>query len=482
MRSHGHTGADGQPRQHYNLTFAILALGGGTYAVLQSLVAPALPAIQRDLHVSAASVSWILSAYLLSASVLTPIIGRLGDMFGKERTLVAVLVALALGTLVAALATSLPLLLLGRVIQGAGGAIFPLGFGIIRDEFPRERVPQGIAMMSAIIGIGGGLGIVLAGPIVNAFNYHWLFWFPLVLVVIATVATVFFIPESPIMSPGRVNWAGAALLSAWLVCVLVAISQGSTWGWGDPRVLGLLVAGGLLAVAWVRNELRAAEPLVDMDMMRIRGVWTVNAAAFLVGAGMYSSFILIPEFVEMPKSVGFGFAASITGAGLFLLPATVGMLIVSPLAGRMASRVGARVPLVLGCAVTTVSFLILAVAHSQPWEIYVAAALLGTGIGFAFASLANLIVEAVRPEQTGVATGVNTVMRSLGGAVGATIGASVLTATLTVTGLPSERGFTLAFAIAAAECALAMVASLIVPRPSRPGDAPAAVAGSVEAA
>jgi MFS family permease len=219
-----------------------------------------------------------------------------------------------------------------------------------------------------------------------------------------------------------------------------------------------------------------------MDMMRIRGVWTVNAAAFLVGAGMYSSFILIPEFVEMPKSVGFGFAASITGAGLFLLPATVGMLIVSPLAGRMASRVGARVPLVLGCAVTTVSFLILAVAHSQPWEIYVAAALLGTGIGFAFASLANLIVEAVRPEQTGVATGVNTVMRSLGGAVGATIGASVLTATLTVTGLPSERGFTLAFAIAAAECALAMVASLIVPRPSRPGDAPAAVAGSVEAA
>ncbi|MEA2146345.1 MAG: hypothetical protein QOG59_1932, partial [Solirubrobacteraceae bacterium] len=143
MRSHGHTGADGQPRQHYNLTFAILALGGGTYAVLQSLVAPALPAIQRDLHVSAASVAWILSAYLLSASVLTPIIGRLGDMFGKEHTLVAVLVALALGTLVAAVSSSLPLMLLGRVIQGAGGAIFPLAFGIIRDEFPRERVPQG---------------------------------------------------------------------------------------------------------------------------------------------------------------------------------------------------------------------------------------------------------------------------------------------------------------------------------------------------
>ncbi|MEA2146910.1 MAG: hypothetical protein QOG59_2497, partial [Solirubrobacteraceae bacterium] len=369
------------------------------------------------------------------------------------------------------------------VIQGAGGAIFPLAFGIIRDEFPRERVPQGIALMSAIIGIGGGLGIVLAGPIVNAFSYHWLFWIPLVLVVIATVATLFFIPESPIKSPGTVNWAGATLLSAWLVCVLVAVSEGPTWGWGDGRTLGLLVAGAILAVAWVANEQRAAEPLVDMDMMRVRGVWTVNAAAFMVGAGMYSSFILIPQFVEMPKSEGFGFAASITGAGLFLLPSTVAMLIVSPLAGRMTSRIGARVPLVLGCAVTTLSFAMLAVAHSDRWEIYVASALLGTGIGFAFASLANLIVDAVRPEQTGVATGVNTVMRSLGGAVGSTIGASVLTATVTASGFPTEHGFTLAFAIAAAACALAMLASLIVPRPGRPREAPAAaVAGAADAA
>ena len=381
MTAQGHTGADGQPRQHYNLTFGILALGGGTYAVLQSLVAPALPAIQRDLHVSAASVAWILSAYLLSASVLTPIIGRLGDMFGKEHTLVAVLVALALGTLVAAVSSSLPLMLLGRVIQGAGGAIFPLAFGIIRDEFPRERVPQGIALMSAIIGIGGGLGIVLAGPIVNAFSYHWLFWIPLVLMRHRHHRHGLLRSGVPDQVAGCVNWTGAALLSAWLVCVLVAVSEGPTWGWADGRTLGLLVAGVILAVAWVANEQRAAEPLVDMDMMRIRGVWTVNAAAFMVGAGMYSSFILIPQFVEMPKSEGFGFAASITGAGLFLLPSTVAMLIVSPLAGRMASRIGARVPLVLGCAVTTLSFAMLAVAHSQRWEIYVAAALLGTGIG-----------------------------------------------------------------------------------------------------
>jgi EmrB/QacA subfamily drug resistance transporter len=451
-------------RQHYGLTFAALALAAATFAVLQSLVAPALPEIQRDLHASATSVTWVLTAYLLSASILTPIVGRLGDMFGKERTLIYSLGVLGAGTLLAALASDINVLIVARVIQGAGGAIFPLSFGIIRDEFPRERVATGIALISAILGIGAGLGIVLAGPIVDALSYHWLFWFPFFLVVVATVATVFFVPESPIKAPGHVNWAGAALLSGWLVCLLVGISEGSSWGWGDARILGLFVAAAVLLVLWIRNEQRAAEPLVDMEMMRVRGVWTVNAAAFLVGAGMYSSFVLIPLFTETPRSAGYGFDASVTGAGLFLLPSTVAMLVVSPLAGRLANRVGSRVPLLLGSLSTCLAFVFLAVAHSRPWDFYVGTALLGIGIGLAFASLANLIVEAVPPEQTGVATGMNTVMRTVGGSVGSQIAASVIAATVVGHALPTEHGFTIAFVLAAVVCALAALASLAVPR------------------
>jgi MFS family permease len=216
---------------------------------------------------------------------------------------------------------------------------------------------------------------------------------------------------------------------------------------------------------WIRNELRAAEPLVDMQMMRIRGVWTVNAAALLIGAGMFSSFVLIPQFTEMPSRAGYGFHASVTQAGLFLLPSTVMMLLISPLAGRMANRVGSRVPLILGCFATFLAFVFLAIAHDDPWEFYVASAILGVGIGLAFASLANLIVEAVRPDQTGVATGMNTVMRSLGGSIGSQIGASIIAGTVVGQALPTEHGFTIAFVVAAGACGLATLASIAAPRP-----------------
>ena len=313
-------GGDGEHRQHYALTFAALALAGLTFALLQSLVAPALPEIQRDLHASETETAWILTAYLLSASILTPIVGRLGDMFGKERTLVLSLVVLGAGTLVAALADSIGVLIAARVVQGCGGAIFPLAFGIIRDEFPRARVAQGIALISAILGIGGGLGIVLAGPIVDALVL------PLAVLVPARAGGDRdgrdgpFVPESPVKVPGRVNVTGALLLAAWLVCLLVAISEGSTWGWSDPRTVGLFVAALVLLVAWVRNEERSAEPLVDMEMMRIRGRVDGERGGFLVGAGMYSSFVLIPLFVEMPKTTGYGFGATVTGRGSSCCP------------------------------------------------------------------------------------------------------------------------------------------------------------------
>jgi EmrB/QacA subfamily drug resistance transporter len=457
-------------RLHPSLTFVVLALGAISYALLQSLVAPALPDIQHALHTSENSVSWILTAYLLSASVATPLIGRLGDMYGKERLLMIVLLLLSVGTLVSALASSLPLMLVGRVIQGAAGGIFPLAFGIIRDEFPRERVAAAIGLMSALLGVGGGAGVVLAGPIVDHLSFHYLFWLPLIPVIIATAATHLFVPESPIRVPGRVNWAGAALMSVGLAAVLVAVSETANWHWLSAKTLGCIAVGLALLALWVRSESRSDHPLVDMRMMRIRGVWTTNAVALLLGFGMYSSFILLPQLVETPTRAGYGFGASVTQAGLFMVPSTLAMLIVGSQTGRLEKLFGSKPPLLAGGVLALVSFLMLAFTRGERWEIYVAAALLGSGIGLAFAAMANLIIENVGPEQTGVATGMNTVTRTVGGGFGGAATASVIAGTVGVSGYPSAHGYTAAFTLCAVALAVGVVVGVGIPQ-RRPEEA-----------
>jgi EmrB/QacA subfamily drug resistance transporter len=441
---------------------AVLALAGAAYALLQSLVVPALPVLEKDLNTTTSGVAWVFTSYLLAASVVTPIAGRLGDMYGKRLVLVVALAGLSAGCLLAGLATSLTVMIVARTIQGLGGAIFPLAFGIIRDEFPRERVAGAIALMSGILGIGGGLGIILAGPILESMDYHWLFWIPLVATAIATVATLVLIPESPIRAPGNVHWLGAILLSGWLVALLIAVSEAPTWGWGSPKTIGLLVLAGVLAVLWIWAEMGSRHPLVDMRMMRLPGVWTTNLAAFLLGFGMYSAFVLIPQYVQTPTSTGYGFGASVTQSGLYLIPATIGMLIFSPVGGRLSTVVGSKVPLVLGTIVTTISFVFLAAGH-EPWTVYVASSLLGIGIGFAFAALANLIVEAVRPDQTGVASGMNTIVRTIGGAIGAEVAASILAASVLASGYPDRHGYTVTFTLCGAVLAIGILASLAVP-------------------
>jgi EmrB/QacA subfamily drug resistance transporter len=451
-------------RLHPNVTFLVLALAGVSYALLQSLVAPALPNIQHALHTSENSVSWVLTSYLLSASVATPLLGRLGDVYGKERLLMIVLVLLSAGTLVSALASSLALMLVGRVIQGAAGAIFPLAFGIIRDEFPRARVAARIGLMSALLGVGGGLGVVLAGPIVDNLSFHYLFWLPLVPVVLAAVLTHVFVPESPLRVRGRVNWTGAALMSVGLTAVLVAVSETATWHWLSWKTLGCLAAGVAVLVLWVRSESGAPAPLVDMRMMRIRGVWTTNVVAFLLGFGMYASFILLPQFVEAPKRAGYGFDASVTQAGLFLVPTTLAMLIVGAQTGRLEKLFGSKPPLLAGGVLALIAFVILAFARAAGWEIYLASAFLGSGIGLAFAAMANLIIENVGPEQTGVATGMNTVTRTVGGGFGGAATASILAGTVGAGGYPSAHAYTAAFGLCAAALAVGAVAGLGIPQ------------------
>jgi len=202
--------------------------------------------------------------------------------------------------------------------------------------------------MSAILGVGGGLGLVVGGLIAEHLSWHWLFWLALPIMVLAAVCTWRYIPESQVRSPGRVSWAAAALMTTGISCVLIAIAQTTAWGWTAPPTLALITAGLAVCGLWILVEVRSRNPLVDMTMMRVRGVWTVNLAAFLLGAGLYSWFLLLPQLAQLPKSTGFGYGASVVAAGLYLLPCALVMGVLGSLAGRVERRFGSRRALVAG--------------------------------------------------------------------------------------------------------------------------------------
>jgi EmrB/QacA subfamily drug resistance transporter len=461
---------------HTRVVFLSLVLAGMAFALSQTVVSPALPEIQHQYGADPASAAWILTGYLLAASVATPIVGKLGDLFGRGRVLTLVLLVFAAGSAVCALAPSLGVLVVGRLIQGVGGGIFPLAFGIIRETFPPERVATAIGGISATFGIGGGVGLVIAGLIVSALDASWLFWLGL-MALPAAYAIHRYVPREATRPDAKVDWLGAALLSVALASLLYGLSKANAWGWGSPRVLALSLGGLLVGAFWVWVETRVDQPLVDMRVLRRRPVLMTNVTAVLVGFSMFASFLLIPQLAQTDEKFGYGFSASVTGAGLLMLPSTLVMLVAGPLAGRIATRASSRLPLVIGTFMGMLAFVVYALFHGSEWEICVGGAFLGVGIGFSFASMANLVVESVPRDEVGVATGINTIMRSLGGALGAQLVASLLTGkTIAGSAIPTEAAYTDAFIVAAVAAGLAMVAALAIPKTRRPAPQPVTVA------
>ncbi len=466
-------------RPHYQVTFGILAIGVGAFSLLQSMVIPVLSTVQAELHTSQSAVTWVLTAYLLAASVMTPILGRIGDTYGKKWVFVLALLGLMVGSVLAAIAPNLAVMIVARVIQGLGGGTLPLGFGIIRDEFPGEKVAGAVGILAALTAVGGSLGIVLAGPIVNALSWRWLFWLPAIITAVAAVGATLFIPQSLSRTRGTISWLPAVLLSGWLVLLLVPLSEASDWGWASPAVLGMLAGAIVVAALWIWSELRATTPLIDMKMMRLPGVWTNNLVALLIGMGLYAMFAFLPEFIQTPTSAGYGFGASITLAGLMLLPSGVTMFVVGMFVGSLTRRFGGKSLVVAGAAVGVGSMAMFAFAHSQEWEVYVATGLLGIGFGLAFSAMTALVVGAVPASQTSVATGMNANIRTIGGSIGSAVMASIVTAQLEPSGLPKESGYTTGFAIMAGVLVVAVLAALLVPGRRRTASQAAVGAGTV---
>ena len=439
------------------------------------MVFPALPAFRSEFGATTAWTTWVLTGFLVSAAVTTPILGRLGDQFGKERMLLVSLGLFLIGCLGAAFAWDIWSLIGFRVLSGAGGALFPLSFAIIRDELPPEKVKVGIGLISAVWGVGGGFGIVLSGVIVDHFSWRLLFLLGSIPVAISIALVHRFVPESPVRTPSRVDVPGALLLSGALLAFMVALTEGEDWGWASQPVLGLLVLSAVCFAAWCLVESRSSSPMVDLHMLVHPPILLTNVATLVSGFALFNCFVLVPSFVQTAGEHGYGFGASATEAGLFLLPSSVAMLFTGPLAGLMGRRFGSKWPLAAGMATAGVAAAVFASAHDQAWHVYFASALLGLGVGAAFSAMAALISDNVDAGEMGVASGMNTLIRLVGSVTGGQVAAALLTAqTIGSTSIPAESAYTISFTLSAvAAVASAAIALRIGTQPLRQRLAPA---------
>jgi predicted MFS family arabinose efflux permease len=326
-------------------------------------------------------------------------------------------------------------------------------------------VPSSIALLSALTGIGAGAGLLVSGLLVQAgVSAQGMFWIAAAVTAIGLAGTAVLIrlPERA----GRVyidGW-GLLTLAGGLVCLVLAINRGPSWGWGSGTVLGLFAGAAALLVAWVLVERRVREPLVDIAMMRTPVVLGTNVATFLTGAGMYGAFILVIQFVQTPGRFGYGFGSDALGAGLTLLPMTAGTLLAAGAVSVLIRRVGPKWPMVVGTVVATATFAFLLAWHTEHWNFYLATGLLGLGLGLAFGAIPTLLNSGVTPEQTSVANSVNQTLRSIGGSIGTAVATAILAAgPMPGLPLPTVDAYTTAFAVSGAICVFAIVAAVLIP-------------------
>jgi MFS family permease len=448
------------------LTVPVLAFGGILMAVMQTVVVPLLPSLPGLTGASAGTVSWMVTATLLSGAVLTPVLGRAGDMYGKRRVLTAALALMTVGSAMCALSSDITVLIAARALQGAAASVVPLSISILRDELPPERRGSAVALMSSTVGIGAALGLPLAALVVQYADWHTMFWLTSALGALGVTAVSWAVKESPVREPGRFDIPGTLGLTAGLVCLLLGVSQGGQWGWGSARIVGLFLAAVLVLALWWWHQLRTERPLVDLRLVSRPRVGLSHVAALLTGFAFYANSLVTAQLVQAPKATGYGLGLSIVATGLCLLPGGITMLLFSPVSARISAARGPRVTLALGAAVIACGYAVRIADSRDLWMIILGATVVATGTTLAYSALPTLILRAVPAEQTASANGVNVLMRTIGQAASSAVVAAVLVHHTRPVGgapVPTLHGYLLAFGIAGAVALTACAAALSIP-------------------
>ncbi|KAA9149882.1 MFS transporter [Amycolatopsis acidicola] len=445
---------------------AVLAFGGIVVSLMQTLIIPLVSELPTLLHSTASDATWAITATLLAAAVATPTMGRLGDMYGKRRMLLFSVCMLVIGSVVCALAGNLPLMVVGRALQGLASGVIPLGISIMRDELPPEKLGSAIALMSASLGIGGALGLPAAALIAQNFDWHVLFWSSAVLGAIAGVLAVILVPESKVRTGGRFDFVGALGLSVALLCLLLGISKGSDWGWDSGLTLGSLIAAVVVFLVWGWYELRTTQPLVDLRTTARRQVLLTNIASVVFGFAMFAMSLVLPQLLQLPKATGYGLGQTMVVAGLVLAPGGLLMMATAPVSAWISRTRGPKVTLMIGALIVAIGYGLSIMLMGAVWQVLIGACVVMLGIGLAYGAMPALVMGGVPQSETAAANSLNTLMRSLGTSFASAIAGVILASMTTQFGpvsVPSKSGFQVVLAISVGAALTALIIASFLP-------------------
>ncbi|MGJ5751112.1 carboxypeptidase family protein [Streptomyces puniciscabiei] len=466
-----HTTTDQPARRAGGAVVPVLAFAGIVVAVMQTLLVPVIKDLPQLLHTAPSNATWVLTSTLLAGAVATPIMGRLGDLYGKRRMLILSLAVMVVGALVSAVTSQLLTMIVGRTLQGFAMGAIPLGIGLMRDMLPRERLGSAMALMSSSIGVGGGLALPAAALVAQHTNWHALFYGAAGLGALSIVLTLLAVPESPMRAEGSFDLLGALGLSTGLVLLLLPITKGSDWGWSSGTTLGLFAASVVVLLLWGLFELRVKAPLVDLRTTARPAVLFTNLASIMVGVAFYVVSLVLPQLLQLPRATGYGLGQSMVVAGLCVAPLGLTMMFTAPVYARLSAKYGPKVTLIIGLLIIALGYGGGLGLMDAAWQTIVTSVVLGAGIGLAYSSLPALIVGAVPASETGAANGLNTLMRSIGTSVSSAVIGMVLANTANNVGgiaIPTMHGFRVSFLIATAAVAAGLLMALFLPKGSRP--------------
>ena len=457
------SGSNGQLRALLSMMGVALLLN-----YVETMVIPGVPTIQKDFATTSSLVSWVTSAFLIVGSAVAPLLGKLGDNYGKKRIFLLALVFYTAGVGLAGFSNSIYFLIVARAIQGIGFAIVPLALAIIAETFPRERIATAQGAISATFAIGAAAGLVVGAYIIQYAGWQWAFHSAFVLSVVLFIVVARFLPKG---SPGtrlKVDYGGTVLLMAGVSLVLLYLTEAPYEGWYAPYNLAALVAGLVLTVSFFIAESRRDNPLIQLKLLRVRNVLVANGVGVISGLSMFLLFFALTYYTQLPVAFG-GLGLSIISAGLTIAPATVLMLVVGPLLGKMVSKVGPKPTMILGAFIAIVGTSLFLVNRSTALDVTIDAAISLAGAVSIIIPIVNMVTVSLPRENVATGLGLNTMLRNIGGALGPVLATTIMsTYTLNLpkgvsppgVSVPSSAAFDYIFYLGIACLALAVLLSL----------------------